>query len=275
MTNLIESPKVELRIRELRSVEELYSAAADTDLLALPEQDSGRYIVGFAVSRPAIESALRLRYEVFNLELGEGLSASHLTGLDEDEFDAQMSHLVLMDRETGRIVGTYRLQTASRAMQSRGLYSSLEFDLDPMRPLMPTLVELGRVCIDPEHRSLRTLHALFSGVAAFVKLNNCTHMFGCCSITTRDPDDGWRALKSLRKRGYLDSEYYTSAQPECSCGPAGRELDPAIGEGLKIPTLFTTYVRLGAKVVSEPAIDREFGTVDFLVLINATEMFGG
>ena len=34
----------------------------------------------------------------------------------------------------------------------------------------------------------------------------------------------------------------------------------------KLPKLFRTYIRLGTKVISEPAIDLEFGTVDFLVL---------
>jgi putative hemolysin len=37
----------------------------------------------------------------------------------------------------------------------------------------------------------------------------------------------------------------------------------------RLPKLFSAYVRLGAKVISEPAIDREFGTVDFLILQDA------
>ena len=45
------------------------------------------YSIRFAKTKEEILAALRLRFEVFNLELNEGLASSHATGLDEDEFD--------------------------------------------------------------------------------------------------------------------------------------------------------------------------------------------
>jgi len=52
-----------------------------------------------------------LRFKVFNLELGEGLAASHATGLDVDPFDEFCDHLIVEEVATGKVVGTYRLQT--------------------------------------------------------------------------------------------------------------------------------------------------------------------
>jgi len=60
-----------------------------------------RYAVRFAESPREIHDALRLRYEVFNLEMNEGLLASHATGIDEDEFDAVCSSLSSKDPALG------------------------------------------------------------------------------------------------------------------------------------------------------------------------------
>ena len=47
--------------------------------------------------------AQRLRFEVFNLELGEGLAASHATGFDVDPFDEFRDHLIVEEVATGKL----------------------------------------------------------------------------------------------------------------------------------------------------------------------------
>ena len=46
------------------------------------------YRVRLAITPDDLHAAQRLRFEVFNLELGEGLAASHALGRDEDAYDA-------------------------------------------------------------------------------------------------------------------------------------------------------------------------------------------
>ncbi len=250
---------------KLPPLEEIRGAA---DFVFLPENKDSRYLVGFAISPKGTEQAFRLRYEVFNLELGEGLSDSHATGLDRDEFDDQMSHLVLVERATGSVIGTYRLQTVRQALSARGIYSAQEFDLGPLEPSFDRLTECGRACIAEGHRNFRTVYLLWAGIAAFLNLYSQSHLFGCCSLTSIDPDDGWRAMKTVRRKGHLHPDLRLSALPQCSCGPADREHSPEIGPEIPLPKLFKAYMSLGAKVVSEPAIDRQFKTVDFLVLLD-------
>ena len=84
------------------------------DFVEFPLPKKQRYIAGVANSERAVEEALRLRYRVFNIELGEGLESSKETGLDRDRFDDQMTHLVLLERKSGELVGTYRVQPARR-----------------------------------------------------------------------------------------------------------------------------------------------------------------
>ncbi len=46
------------------------------------------YLARMARSADEVRAAQRLRFEVFNLELNEGLAESHFTGLDADVFPA-------------------------------------------------------------------------------------------------------------------------------------------------------------------------------------------
>jgi len=255
---------------EIRQLSDFGAASRDgIDVLTLQPEPLGRYFTGFAVSPRAIESALRLRYQVFNVELNEGLMASRQTGLDRDTFDDQMVHCVLIDSEINEVVGTYRLQSAR---DQRPLYSAQEYDLAPLTPLLPQAVECGRACIAKAHRSPQSVLQLWAAIGAYMQMQNAFHLFGCCSLTSIDPDDGWRAMQTLRRYGWLHPEFFLKPMPEYSCGSTELEHDPAIGDAIPLPKLFHAYMRLGAKVISQPAIDRQFGTVDFLVMIDRRQV---
>jgi putative hemolysin len=58
-------------------------------------------VTRLARSAEEVRRAQRLRFEVFNLELGEGLVESHLSGLDVDPFDDVCDHLIVEDEATG------------------------------------------------------------------------------------------------------------------------------------------------------------------------------
>ena len=71
----------------------------------------GRYRMRLAQSAADREAACRLRFRVFNMELGEGLESSYDTGLDKDHLDVFCEHLLVENKDDGKIVGTYRMQT--------------------------------------------------------------------------------------------------------------------------------------------------------------------
>jgi putative hemolysin len=81
--------------------------------VALPVSASDRYGVRLARRADEIRAAQRLRFEVFNLELGEGLEASYGTGLDQDSFDQVCDHILVFHLASGELAGTYRIQTGS------------------------------------------------------------------------------------------------------------------------------------------------------------------
>jgi putative hemolysin len=234
------------------------------------EITEGRYALRFARTQAELDAALRLRFEVFNLELGEGLAASFRTGRDCDEFDAHCHHLIVEERGRGEVVGTYRLQTAEMAAAGGGFYSAAEFDLTRLPPeVLGESVELGRACVAPAHRHTQALFLLWRGIAAYALHNRKRYFFGCCSLTSQDEREGRRVLGWLKRHGHTHPRFHAPVQPRYAV-PSESEADDV--EDARVPKLFRTYLRFGAKVCSPPAVDRAFGTIDFLVLFDAAEM---
>src|SRR6202034_3418639 len=58
----------------------------------------GRYRLRLADSIEDRDAACRLRFKVFNIELGKGLESSYETGLDTDHFDLFCEHLLVEDK---------------------------------------------------------------------------------------------------------------------------------------------------------------------------------
>lgn len=231
----------------------------------------GRYEVGFVRSAEELDEVLRLRFEVFNLELKEGLDASYKTGRDEDPFDAVCHHLVVRDTGSDEVVGCYRLQTSAMASEHRGFYSDAEYDLSQLpKQVLDSAVEVGRACIARAHRSTQVLFLLWKGLALYVASNQLRYVFGCSSLTSQDPGQGWSLMAYLEREGHLHPDFHLDTRPEYEC-PA-MDVAPTPMTRRDLPALFRIYLRHGAKVCTEPAIDRRFKTIDFLVLFDVDAM---
>lgn len=178
-------------------------------------QKSGAYGLRFAESKADLEAAFRLRFLVFNLELGEGLESAYRDGQDSDEFDGVSDHLLVEHSLTGQVVGTYRLQAGQVAERNFGYYSAREFDFSPFEPIRGSLIELGRACIHPRHRSLEVLTLLWRGIASYALARKARYLIGCSSLTSQREQDGsdmyWRLQEFL-----VSPSLRTSPQPEFS-----------------------------------------------------------
>lgn len=231
----------------------------------------GRYLARFARSTEELDAALRLRFEVFNLELGEGLTSSFRTGRDWDQFDEACDHLIVSETETDKVIGTYRMQTSEMAAAGSGFYTATEFDLSRLPSNVLTEgIELGRACIAQSHRNTQVLFLLWKGLATYVSHKRKRYLFGCCSLTSQDVNEGWRVMELLKTQGHLHPYLFTPPNPGYEC--EANELTPVEMENVRLPRLFRSYLRYGAKVCSPPAVDRQFKTIDFLVLFDIAQM---
>lgn len=218
------------------------------------------YRARLAESAADLRAAQALRFEVFNLELHEGLAESWCTGLDADPFDAQCDHLLVLDAHD-HVVGTYRMQTGRQAREGCGWYGEREFDFSPFEAERDRILELGRACIHREHRNFAVLNLLWKGIAAHAQRQGARYLLGCSSLTTRCPAEGLAAWAQLQPA--LAAPAWRT-QPHAALRCEGE----AAAAAPRIPRLLTAYLALGAKICAPPALDREFGTVDFLTCLD-------
>ena len=247
----------------------------------------GNYCLRMAEGRADREAACRLRFKVFNIELGEGLAVSYETGLDTDRFDRVCDHLLVEDKASRRVVGTYRMQSGTTAARQLGYYSEREFNLAPYEPLRPGVLELGRAAIDREHRTPEVLTLLWRGIAQYAHHLNLRYLLGCSSLNSCDPVEGWQLFHQLEPyRVPPEFETVTTAAYACPetrekapskevIWDAGNDEDGAVRDlnratpaPVKIPRLLKTYLAIGARIAAPPAWDREFRTIDFLTLLD-------
>lgn len=229
--------------------------------------------VRFARTHAELEAVQRLRYRVFNLELGEGLAASRATGRDADAFDATSHHLMAID-ETARVaVGTYRLATLESASRGAGFYAQGEFDLAGLPAgLAEQSVELGRACIARSHRGSRALALLFQGIAAYALHNRKRFLFGCVSLPASAEPSARAITRALRDVGHVDDALRAAPQRGFEIGAVHDRDGSAAASLAALPPLFRRYLALGARVAPEPAVDRAFGTVDWLVVLDLARL---
>ena len=224
--------------------------------------EAAHYSLRLARSQADVRAVQRLRFEVFNIELQEGLAVSYASGLDADPFDAVCDHLMVEDAASGRVVGTYRMQTGERAASALGYYCAQEFDFSVYAPLRHEMLELGRACIAQRYRSMQVLSLLWRGVAEYAMARGARYLFGCSSLTSQDPAVGHAAYVALH--AYMAPERLRTLALSAYGLPRG---DVVLAE-VHIPKLLTAYLALGAWVCSPPALDRDFGTIDFLTCLD-------
>jgi putative hemolysin len=227
----------------------------------------GRYCVKLAETPAEIESALRLRYEVFSVELGNGSTDRDRSRLEFDDHDFRCRHLIVIDSTSGRTVGTYRLSSIESAGGIAGFYSYNEFSIEDISPdVLRDGVEIGRACIAPEHRNTKVLFLLWKALIAYITAVEKRFFFGCCSVFTRDESIGATSYSQLVKAGHLHESIRVTPRTN------GVDLTTATDRAVELPSLFNMYLRIGAKVCGPPMIDHVFGTIDFFVVCDTKRM---
>lgn len=222
------------------------------------------YRARLALHGDDLRAAQKLRFEVFNQELNEGLDEAWITGIDEDRFDAVCDHLIVEEVASDRVVGTYRLLHGPVAAASGlGYYSAQEFDFTPFDPCRAQLLELGRACVHQDHRNQAVLGMLWRGIILYARSCGARYLIGCSSLTSQNPAEGAAVYHQLTEKYLAPPAFRTSPMPDYAF-----ELVKDSAVAGKVPRLMAAYLANGAKICGAPAMDREFKTIDFLTLLD-------
>jgi len=224
-----------------------------------------RYEARFAETKEEELAVLRLRYEVFSVELA-GKEPDD-DSIESDEFDESSKHLVVIEKSSRRTVGTYRVNSIETIDDISKLYSFGEFTLEDLPgDIVTNGIEIGRACIARDHRNSKVLFLLWKALATHLIRSRKRYFFGCCSIFTRDRQVAELAYRQLARNGSFDERIRLEPRRNGLYKTEPTGFDDA---DLKLPSLFELYLKLGAKVCGPPTIDHEFGTVDFFVICDS------
>jgi putative hemolysin len=240
-------------------------------------------ILRMARSAAEIDACQHLRYRVFYEEL-HAKPAAEAAGSrrDADRFDAICDHLVVI-RTTpgpagdpimladGELVGTYRLLRQEVAEAHGGFYTAGEFDIAPLLARHGTLrfLELGRSCVLKPYRTKPVVELLWQGIWNYVRAHRLDVMIGCASLEGIDPDLHAATLSFLAQSAAAPDEWRVHALPDRSVEmnrvPAG---SASHKEALRqLPPLIKGYLRLGCYIGEGAVIDRQFNTIDVLIVL--------
>jgi putative hemolysin len=102
------------------------------------------------------------------------------------------------------------------------------------------------------------------------------YLIGCSSLNSKDPCAGWLMYRRL-EHYRVSPEFATepTASYACPTEQEGADAQPlplqdasSLPALPKVPRLLRTYLAIGARICAPPAWDREFGTIDFLTLLD-------
>jgi putative hemolysin len=237
--------------------------------------DRGNFIVKTAENGAELEQCLKLRYEVFHREYR---NKRRQIGIDIDGLDYICDHLVIIDKRVGKVIGTYRLNSS---LFTDTYYAANEFNIDQVLALPGNKLELGRACIDREHRNGAVISLLWRGIAEYIQKTDTKVLFGCASVKTMEPMEIGLITKHLTEIGAMDFNISVTPTKKYKVRQLRRVMEYIEQNPFEyrkdevdqlIPTLLKSYLRAGVKVCGEPAIDREFHCIDYLIVLKMDEM---
>ena len=243
--------------------------------------EAGRFTVRLAETEADVAAAQRLRYRVFVEEMGATPSPEDAAVRRErDRFDPYFEHLLLIDNESedpeveNGVVGVYRLMRDVKAREGIGFYGQSEYELDRLLNYPRKAVELGRSCVDLEHRGGAGMHLLWTGLGEYVATHDISILFGVASFHGSDPEPLAQALSYLHYNHLAPEDLRVRAVSDSFV--AMDILPPEQVEKIEamrlIPALIKAYIRLGGMIGEGAYVDYDFNTVDVCLLMDTSRM---
>ncbi len=238
------------------------------------ELEFGNYQLKTATTPTELKSAFSLRHQIFFDSAGKENGILY----DIDQFDNLCDHLIIKDKKTGDVVGTYRMNNSSLA---KDFYSSTEFSLQKIVYSGKNCVELGRACIHQDHRNGIVISLLWRGIYSYMKNCRADILFGCSSIKNVNARQTALVLRYFESVDLIDAVFKTYPQyvfkvpllEEYQSEYARELTSDEVNEAKNlIPPLLKSYLKFGAKVTGEPAWDSEMGCVDFLTVMRVENL---
>lgn len=210
---------------------------------------------------------IKLRNKVF---WNERLFIDQHYSKEIEKFDFTADHIILIEKKSGLIIGSYRLISDQFC---KNFYSLSQYQMQEFTEAPGSKLELGRAVIHPQYRNGVTLSMVWKGIAKYAQISQADYFFGCTSIDSTDSQVAKFLWNHFKEQSLWSDEYHIRALSEFKMKDSPHQLvDHSDQASQLVPTLLKSYIKAGAKIYGEPAIDRKMKTVDFITILKMSEI---
>lgn len=226
-------------------------------------------------TRPASEPA-----ELRALQALRHVAFFGSAGIDADPFDALSQHYVVVDNQQdgGRIVGGFRTRVLQPVITPQGAASYAEsytgefYDLRLFAERSDTVLELGRVCVDPDVQNADVLRRAWGALAQLVRAADVDVIIGCSSFEgskiARHTDVLCHLFAKYGRQGHgTPASSGVQAVPLASLTPTGTVLRPT-----DVPPLLRTYLMMGGWIGDHAVIDPQMKTTHVFTALRVADV---
>lgn len=195
-------------------------------------------------------------------------------GEDGDRFDARCLHLWIENRALcpGMPLATVRMQLHPAGDLAQG-YTAQFFDLGALAQAPGPALELGRLCVHPDHQTPDTMRLIWAGLTRVVDATVAARLIGCTSFAGNDPAVFGAALALLAARHLGPEGLRPGARVAGALDFADRGVQLPGPEALaQLPPLLRAYLSLGGWVGHDLVIDRDLGTCHVFTCVEIATM---
>lgn len=241
--------------------------------------EKNNFLIKIADTYAEIKKAQQLRFKAFSAVAASGFSKNNI---DKDEYDLMADHLIIVDKETKSVIGTYRILLSDKVNKH---YSSREFDLSEFLKLPGRKMELGRAAVDPTARTGVIISLLWRGICEYLRVSKSEYLFGCSSMWNLKSEDIFKLCQILNYKKLVSEvpifplkSHWPTDFPETPNLAINEEhnedfkLELDRQFDLNVPALVKAYINIGSKFTAPPAYDHKLNTYEFFSYVKTEHM---
>lgn len=193
-------------------------------------------------------------------------------GLDADAFDPRCRHVMIEEREAGRLLSCFRLMEIPTRAALVASYAAQFYDLGTLSSLPLPAIEIGRFCIAPGQADPDILRLAWVAMTRIVDDEGVAAMFGCTSFPGTDLGRHGPALAALRPHVAAQGQGPQRSAPE-TLALCDLPLPPDPRTALAgLPAILRTYLGMGGWVSDHAVIDRDLDTLHVFTAVEVARV---
>jgi putative hemolysin len=232
----------------------------------------GKYLARVAEAGADVLRAQDLRWRAFRAARrpdGRGRR-------DADEFDGLCRHMLVEERQTGRLVAAARLLPLAHGHEIGRSYSARHYDLSGLAAWPGPIVEMGRFCLDPACHDPDVIRIAWGVVARLVAAEGAGMLFGCSSFPGTDATPYHDAFAMLAARHRAPERWLPKVKAPRIVRFGGERGQGASGAGSAppraLPPLLKSYLAMGGWVGDHAVVDDDLGTLHVFTAVEVARI---